>query len=88
MGISFQNGTIHECAGVSLVGVAADVFDGSRGGGGKLPLGACGESRPASAAEARGGDDLDDFLRRLLREAGPSGLMTPQLRRAMRCCLR
>ena len=26
MGVAFQNGTVHECAGVALVGVAADVF--------------------------------------------------------------
>ena len=51
VGVAFQNGTIHERAGVALVGVADHVLLVSLGSGGKLPLLAGGETSAATAAQ-------------------------------------
>ena len=62
VGIAFQHGTIHERAGVALVGVADHVLMGRGIPAGELPLEAGGEAGAAAAAQAGLGDFLDDLL--------------------------
>ena len=56
VGIALQHASIHESAGVALVGVAADILF-ALGTHGKLPLEAGGEACAAAASEA-GGQNL------------------------------
>jgi hypothetical protein len=51
MGIAFNGGTIHVCAGITFVGVTDDVFDVPLGLTGKIPLEPCGETGSPAAAE-------------------------------------
>jgi hypothetical protein len=66
--VALQDATVHERAGVSLVGVTQDVLLVALGLGGELPLEAGGEARAAAAAQAAHHDLLDDGLRRHLGE--------------------
>ena len=66
VGVALQNRSVHEGAGVALVGVAADILLIRLVGGGKSPLFTGGEAGAAAAAEAGGQDDVDDLLRRHL----------------------
>ena len=68
MRIAFENGAVHERAGVALVGVAADVFLFADGILCKLPFPARREARAAAAAKPGFGDHIDDVLRRHFRE--------------------
>ena len=62
VGIAFQHGTIHERAGVALVGVADHVLVGGLVDGSELPLEARGEAGAAAAAEAGLSDLFHDLL--------------------------
>ena len=55
-GVALHHHAVCECAGVALVGIAADVFLVRRGVEHRLPLDAGGEARTAAAAEAELGD--------------------------------
>ena len=61
--VAFEDGTIHERAGVALVRVAADVLFLAGGIFGELPFPARREARAAAAAKAGLGDDVDNVLR-------------------------
>ena len=63
MGVAFQNGTVHECAGVAFVGVAADVFLIGFIGCRKGPFPAGGEACATTAAETGSKHHVDDLLR-------------------------
>ena len=67
-GVALQNASIHECAGVALVGVAADVFEVALGVGGELPFKARREASAATATEAGVLYLVNDLLRGHLRE--------------------
>ncbi len=62
--ISFKNGTIHECARVSFIRVADDIFLRTWSILLELPLHARREACSASSAQAGLLHDIDDFLRR------------------------
>ncbi len=62
VGVAFQHRTVHKGARITLVGVAADIFDRSGGRRGKLPLFAGGEARAAAAAQAGAFDDVDGLF--------------------------
>ena len=64
MRVAFEDGTVHECAGVALVRVADDVLLRDLIPCRKVPLHAGREACAASAAKARILHDLDDLLRR------------------------
>ena len=64
VGVALEDGTVHERAGVALVGVAADVLDVALRGLGKRPLSAGGEARAAPAAQAGGEHLVDDVVGR------------------------
>ena len=61
-GVAFEDGAVHERAGVALVAVADHVFLIALGVVGELPLPAGGEARAAAAANAGGQHFVDDFL--------------------------
>jgi len=65
MGVTFQNRTVHECTGVTFVGVAADILLICIGNevSGKLPLLTGGEAGAAAAAQTGIENDLDDLVR-------------------------
>ena len=52
MRVAFQHAPVHECAGVALVRVAANVFNVALGGLGKFPFKSRGEARAAAPAKA------------------------------------
>ena len=62
-GVAFEDGAVHERAGVAFVAVADDVFLIGLDVSGELPLTAGGESTAATSADAGGEDLVDDFLR-------------------------
>ena len=62
-GVAFEDRTVHERAGVAFVTVADDVFLIGLDVGRELPFTAGGEATAATAADARGEDFVDDFLR-------------------------
>ena len=64
MRISFQHAAVHKCAGVALIGVAADKFlHIAAVAGSKLPFETRGESCAAAAAQAGVQNHLDDLVR-------------------------
>ena len=63
MGVAFQNRAIHECAGVALIGVAADVLlHVAAVAGSELPLHAGRETCAAAAADAGIQHRLNDLV--------------------------
>ena len=52
VGVALQNGPVHKRAGVSLVGIAADVFDLAGARLGKAPFTPCREAAAAAASQA------------------------------------
>jgi len=62
--IAFQNGPVHERAGVTFVGVADDILHVAGGFAAQLPLEAGGKAAAAAAAQPGFLDFADDFLRR------------------------
>ncbi len=62
--VAVQDGGVHEGAGVALVGVADEVLHVARRLTRELPLGAGREAGPATAADARRRDLVDDLLGR------------------------
>ena len=56
VGIAFEHGSVHECAGIALIGVAHDVLYIALRGLGERPLAPRGEAGAAAAAETGGGD--------------------------------
>ena len=78
VGIGLQDAAVHEGAGIAFVGVAQDIFDVARRGGGELPFHSRGETGAAAAAQTRIEDLLDDLLRRHLRQGlGHAGVTVP-----------
>ena len=78
MGVRLQDAAVHEGAGIAFVGVAQDVFDVARRGGGELPFHARRESGAAAAAQTRIEDLLDDLLRRHFGQGlGHAGIAVP-----------
>ena len=61
--VALENGAVHECTRVALVGVAADVLFLILGGSRKLPLQTRGEAAAAAAAETGVDQRLDDVRR-------------------------
>ena len=57
--VAFQDGTIHECAGVALVSITDDVFLVGSVLGAELPLQTGGEAGAATAAKTGLLDDVD-----------------------------
>ena len=68
MGVAFQHGTVHECAGVALVGVAAHIFLVCVVLLTELPLKTGWETRAAAAPESGIQKGLDYIVRSHLRE--------------------
>ena len=62
VGVAFEDGTVHERAGVALVRVAAHVLDGTGAVCRELPFETGGETAAASAPQPGRLDDVDDFL--------------------------
>ena len=60
MRVALENGTVHECARVALVGVAADILLLILGCSRELPLQTRGEAAAASAAKTGVDQRLDD----------------------------
>ena len=63
IGIAFQNGAIHKCAGVTFVTVADHILLVSSIGCSKRPLPAGGETCAATATQASSQNLVDNFLR-------------------------
>ena len=63
MGVALQYGTVHERAGVTLVGVAYHIFLSAAVGFDGVPLKPGGESCAASSAETGDLDLFDDLVR-------------------------
>ncbi|VTR70068.1 hypothetical protein DESC_780256 [Desulfosarcina cetonica] len=63
VGVALQNASVHERAGISLVGIADHVLDGLPRLVDRRPLQAGGKSGPAPAPKAAGGDLVDDLPR-------------------------
>ena len=61
MGVGLDNGAVHECAGVALVGIADEILLIALGLTGSIPLEPGGEARAAAACKA-GGLDLFDYV--------------------------
>ena len=61
-GVALQYGAVHECARVTLVGVAASVLQIALGIGGELPFEAGGEACTAASAKTGGFDFINDLL--------------------------
>lgn len=70
MRVSFEDGAVHECAGIAFVGIADDELFTFRLIGGELPLPAGREAAAAASAQARGDDGFDHLLRLHLRQRG------------------
>ena len=100
VGIAFQQGAVHERAGVAFVSVADEVLVLRLGSAGELPLLAGGETGAAAAAQAGVQHFLDNLFGGHLGQRlgqGPVAvkgdvfvdvLGTPQFRSATRsCCL-
>ena len=62
MGIALQDGAVHECARITLVGVTADVFLVRVVLLGQLPFETGGESAAAASAQAGIHQALDDVV--------------------------
>ena len=62
VGVTFENGTVHECAGVAFVRITYDVFLACGLCFGEGPLSACGEACAAASADAGIKNGLDNFL--------------------------
>ena len=63
MGVAFQNRTVHECAGVTFVGVAADVFLVGLVCSRKAPFTAGRETCAAASAQTGCENHVDNLLR-------------------------
>jgi hypothetical protein len=74
VGISLKNRSVHEGSWVSLVCIADQILDASRGSLHKIPLQPCWETCPSPSPEARFLDFLNDLIglhrRKGLRESG------------------
>ncbi len=60
--VGLQQAAVHERAGIALVGIADDVLGLSVGSVGRLPLASGGKACPASAAQSRALDDVNDRI--------------------------
>ena len=65
MGIAFENGTVHECTRVALVGITTDVLHISVGNdiSCQLPLHTSGEAAASTSTQTGVEDSLDNVLR-------------------------
>ena len=75
VGVSFHDGTVHECTGVTLIGIAHHVLVGSVELAGNLPLHPGRESGAAAAAKATG-LDIGQYLQTVPLEALRQGFVT------------
>ena len=75
VGVTLEDGTIHESTGVALVGVADDVLLVGLVLGAEAPLDAGGEAGTTTTAKAGLGDHVDNLLRGHLGEALGQGLV-------------
>ena len=68
VGVTFKNGTVHECTRVTFVGVAAYILLIRNGNDSTshLPLSACGESTASASAKSGFAYNIDNLLRRHL----------------------
>ena len=69
VGVGLDYRSVHERAGIALVGVTDEVFLVARALTCGVPLEPCRETCAASARETRGLDDLDDFFGAELAES-------------------
>lgn len=76
MGISFQDGTVHERARITLVSIAADILLIRLILGCELPLQPGRESGSASAPQPAVQKDLDHIFRSLLGQHAPERLIS------------
>ena len=75
VGVTLEDGAVHEGAGVTLVGVADDVFLVGLVFGAEAPFDAGGEACAATAAEAGLGDLVDNLLGSHLGQALGEGFV-------------
>ena len=69
MGIALKNGTVHECARVTFVGVTYNVLLVGCILSGEAPLKTCGESSASTASESGILNDLDNLIGRKFGQA-------------------
>ena len=62
MGVAFQNGTVHERAGVAFIGVAGHILLVGLGSGAEAPLLTGEEAAASASAQAGILDGLNDLL--------------------------
>jgi len=69
VGLTFENHAVLEGSGLTLVGIADDVLNVTGRAKSRLPFLPCRKPRPAATAKARLNDGIQNFLRRLLKDA-------------------
>lgn len=76
MGIAFDYGTIHKCAGIAFIGVAYEIFFIRNRLSRRVPFKPGGESRTAASRKAGDLYDVDDLLGRKLAHRLFNGLIS------------